>query len=76
MSKTVDERVVSMQFDNKQFEANVQTSMSTLDKLKQKLDFKPDILTFFTAAFTFSKPFEAPLKSNFCLSLSSVDILV
>ena len=40
MSKTVDERVVSMQFDNKQFEANVQTSMSTLDKLKQKLDFK------------------------------------
>ena len=40
MSKTVDERVVSMQFDNKQFEANVQTSMSTLDKLKQKLNFE------------------------------------
>ena len=38
MSKTVDERVVSMQFDNKNFEANVQTSMSTLDKLKQKLN--------------------------------------
>jgi tape measure domain-containing protein len=27
-----------MRFDNKQFESNVQTSMSTLDKLKQKLN--------------------------------------
>ena len=40
MSKTVDERVVSMQFDNRQFESNVKTSMSTLDKLKQSLNFK------------------------------------
>ena len=40
MSKTIDERVVSMQFDNKQFEANVNTSMNTLDKLNQKLDLK------------------------------------
>ena len=40
MSKTVDERVVSMQFDNRQFENNVKTSMSTLDKLKQSLNFK------------------------------------
>lgn len=38
MSKQIDERVVSMQFDNKNFEQNVQTSMSTLDKLKQKLN--------------------------------------
>jgi hypothetical protein len=38
MSKQVDERVVSMEFDNKRFESNVQTSMSTLDKLKQKLN--------------------------------------
>jgi tape measure domain-containing protein len=38
MSKTVDERVVSMQFDNKHFERNVSTTMSTLDKLKQKLN--------------------------------------
>lgn len=37
MSKTVDERVVEMRFDNKQFEANVATSMSTLDKLKSSL---------------------------------------
>ena len=40
MSKTVDERVVSMQFDNKQFEKNVSTSMSTLEKLKQSLNLK------------------------------------
>lgn len=39
MSKQVDERVVSMQFDNQRFERNVSTTMSTLDKLKQKLHF-------------------------------------
>ena len=38
MSKQVDERVVSMQFDNRNFEKNVHTSMSTLEKLKQKLN--------------------------------------
>ena len=40
MSKTIDEKVVSMRFDNKDFERNVSTSLSTLDKLKQKLNFK------------------------------------
>ena len=40
MSKTIDERIVSMQFDNGKFEKNVATSMSTLDKLKEKLNFK------------------------------------
>ena len=39
MSTTVDERIVEMRFDNKNFERNVQTSMSTIDKLKQKLNF-------------------------------------
>ena len=38
MSKTVDERVVSMQFDNEHFERNVKTTMSTLDRLKQSLN--------------------------------------
>ena len=38
MSRTVDERVVSMQFDNRHFEQNVKTTMSTLDKLKQSLN--------------------------------------
>jgi hypothetical protein len=40
MGKTVDERVVSMQFDNKQFEQETKRTMSTLDKLKEKLKFK------------------------------------
>lgn len=38
MSKTIDEKVVSMQFDNAQFEKNVHTSMNTLNQLKQSLD--------------------------------------
>ena len=38
MSKTIDERVVEMRFDNKQFENNVQTSLSTIEKLKKSLD--------------------------------------
>lgn len=38
MSTTIDERVVEMRFDNKHFENNVSTTMSTLDKLKQKLN--------------------------------------
>ena len=39
MSTTIDEKVVEMRFDNKQFESNVATSMSTLDKLKKSLKF-------------------------------------
>lgn len=37
MSKTVDQRVVEMRFDNSNFEKNVSTTMSTLDKLKAGL---------------------------------------
>lgn len=40
MSTTVDERVVEMRFDNKQFEANVQTSLSTIDRLKRSLNLE------------------------------------
>ena len=38
MSKQIDERVVEMRFDNAQFEKNVSTTMSTLEKLKQSLN--------------------------------------
>ena len=38
MSATIDEKVVEMRFDNKNFESNVGTTLSTLDKLKQKLN--------------------------------------
>lgn len=39
MSKVIDERVVEMRFDNKDFESNVQTSLKTIDKLKENLNF-------------------------------------
>lgn len=38
MSTTIDHQVVEMRFDNKHFEQNVSTTMSTLDKFKQKLN--------------------------------------
>lgn len=37
-SKTVDEKVVEMRFDNSNFERNVNSTMSTLDRLKEKLN--------------------------------------
>lgn len=40
MSKSIDEKIVEMRFDNSDFEKNVKESMSTLDKLKAKLEFK------------------------------------
>lgn len=40
MSTTVDERVVEMRFDNKQFEQNIQTSLSSIAKLKKSLNLE------------------------------------
>ena len=37
MSTTIDQKVVEMRFDNRHFENNVSTTMSTLDKLKRAL---------------------------------------
>lgn len=39
MSTKIDERVVEMRFDNQQFESGVKTSLSTIDKLKESLNF-------------------------------------
>ncbi len=39
MSRSVDERVVQMKFDNKDFEKNTKESLSTLEKLKSSLNF-------------------------------------
>lgn len=39
MSNVIDNEVVRMQFDNAQFESNVKTSMSTIEKLKASLNF-------------------------------------
>lgn len=43
VNSTIDERIVEMKFDNKQFESGVKQTMSTLDKLKKKLVFKNDV---------------------------------
>lgn len=40
MSTSIDSKVVEMKFDNKDFESNVKNTISTLDKLKDKLKFK------------------------------------
>lgn len=40
MSKNVDQRVVEMQFDNKQFESGIQTSLKSLDNLKKGLNLE------------------------------------
>ena len=40
MSKEIEEKVVELRFDNKDFEYNAKTSMSTIDKLKKSLEFK------------------------------------
>lgn len=40
MSNHIENRIVEMEFDNKQFEDGVQESLSTLDKLKKALNFK------------------------------------
>ena len=44
MSTLIDSRVAEMRFDNRNFERNVAASMSTLDKLKEKLKLK-DVAT-------------------------------
>lgn len=37
--KDVEDRIVQMEFDNRQFETNVNTSISSLERLKNSLDF-------------------------------------
>lgn len=40
LSRELDEKVVEMRFDNTNFEKNIQTTMSTLEKFKKALNFK------------------------------------
>ena len=66
MSTTVDNRVVEMQFDNKHFENNVRTSISTLEKLKQSLNLKG-------ASRGLEEINNAAAKNNFGVLGSAVD---
>lgn len=55
MSRTVDEKVVEMQFDNRDFERNVSTSISTLQRLKDNLDFSGVATSFDSVSRAASK---------------------
>ena len=46
MSREVDARVVSMYFDNKNFEKNAKSTIETLDELKKNLDIEKSIKGF------------------------------
>ena len=43
MSNTVDNRVVEMTFDNKQFEQGIQQTITSLDNLKEALQFNTQV---------------------------------
>lgn len=46
MSTSIDEKIVSIKFNNAQFEAGIKTTMSTLDGLKKSLNFEAGIKAF------------------------------
>lgn len=46
--KNIDERIVQMKFDNKHFEDNIGTSMKSIEKLKQGLNFDESVKSFTT----------------------------
>ena len=46
MSKVVENQIVQMQFDNKEFEKNVNASMKSLDTFKGKMDFSDSSKSF------------------------------
>jgi len=62
MSDTIDERVVEMRFNNKQFEKNAEESIKTLNKLNESLDLKGS-----------SEGFEMLNKSIKAIDLSNIE---
>ena len=68
MAKNVDERIVEMQFNNKQFESGVKESINSLDKLKQSLELEG-------AAKGFEKLDAAAGKLNFNPIQNGVEVI-
>lgn len=54
---SIDERVVELQFNNQQFEQGVQTSMGTIERLKQSLNFGGAAKSFSGISSAASKSF-------------------
>lgn len=46
MSETIDNRVVQMRFDNEQFERGIQTSIRSIKKLDDSMDFENGVKSF------------------------------
>ena len=46
MGRSIDERIVQMKFENGQFERNIQTSIKSVNELKQGLDFEGSVKGF------------------------------
>lgn len=46
MARTIDEKIVQMTFNNDKFEKNAKDTISTLDKLKESLDFTKSVGSF------------------------------
>lgn len=68
MSKQIDEKVVEMQFNNRQFEKAASQSMDTLSRLKKSLDLKD-------AAKGFAELDDAARKVDFSVFASSIDTI-
>ena len=60
---SVDNRIVNMQFNNREFEKNINTSINSLDSLKKSLDFKGT-----------EKSFEETAKSSSILGNAVEDV--
>ena len=64
MSKEVDERVVSMQFDNAQFEANIKSTIKSLQELDKNLQMKNASAGLDTVATSMKKVDISPLSNG------------
>ena len=64
MSKEVDERVVSMQFDNAQFEANIKSTIKSLQELDRNLQMKNASTGLDTVATSMKKVDVSPLSNG------------
>ena len=51
MSKTIDEKVVEMRFDNQQFEKNIATTMNSIKSLEKSCNMAPAVKEFENFAY-------------------------
>ena len=78
MARNVDERIVEMQFNNKQFESGVKESIDSLDKLKKSLDLEGATKSFSALDNAASKVNFNPLQNGISVvtqKLSALEIV-